>query len=34
MSFTFKSFNAVNLEHGYRLLEIHSPREVTHYGND
>jgi predicted nucleic acid-binding protein len=29
-----RAFNAVNLEQGYRLLEIHSPREVTHYGND
>lgn len=29
-----RAFNAVNLENGYHLLEIHSPREVTHYGND
>jgi predicted nucleic acid-binding protein len=26
-------FNAVNLEMGYRTLAIHSPREVTWYGN-
>jgi len=25
-------FNAVNLELGYRPLEIYSPREVTHHG--
>lgn len=25
-------FNAVNLEHGYKPLQIHSPREVTTYG--
>ncbi|MEW5927335.1 MAG: PIN domain protein [Gemmatimonadota bacterium] len=27
-------FNAANLEQGYRQLAIHSPREVTTYGND
>jgi len=26
-------FNGVNLEMGYRTLAIHSPREVTWYGN-
>ena len=25
-------FNAVNLEQGYQALSIHSPREVTTYG--
>jgi hypothetical protein len=25
-------FNAVNLEYGYRVLQIYSPREVTTYG--
>jgi len=29
-----RAFNAVHLENGYHLLEIRSPREVTHYGND
>jgi len=24
-------FNAVNLERGYKSLQIYSPREVTHY---
>ncbi|HEV7590854.1 MAG TPA: hypothetical protein VGO40_22275 [Longimicrobium sp.] len=27
-------YNAVNLEQGYKSLTIHSPREVTTYGND
>jgi len=27
-----RMFNAVNLELGYKRLEIYSPREVTHYG--
>lgn len=27
-------FNAVNLEMGYRPLQIYSPREVTSYGRD
>ncbi|MCK4311189.1 MAG: hypothetical protein KAW88_00465 [Candidatus Cloacimonetes bacterium] len=27
-------FNSVNLENGYKLLEIFSPREVTSYGSD
>ena len=27
-------FNAVNLEQGYKPLTIHSPREVTTYGQD
>lgn len=27
-------FNAANLEQGYRQLAIHSPREVTTYGNE
>ena len=27
-------FNAVNLERGYKPLQIYSPREVTHYGED
>ena len=26
-------FNAANLEQGYKLLAIHSPREVTSYGS-
>ena len=26
-------FNAVNLELGYKSIQIYSPREVTHYGN-
>lgn len=25
-------FNAVNVEHGYRAIQIHTPREVTNYG--
>jgi hypothetical protein len=25
-------FNAVNLEQGYRAIQIHTPREVTNYG--
>ena len=25
-------FNAVNLERGYKPLQIYSPREVSHYG--
>ena len=25
-------FNAVNIEQGYRPLQIYSPREVTNYG--
>ena len=25
-----RSFNAVNLEKGYKPIEIHSPREVTY----
>lgn len=27
-------FNAVNLEHGYKSVNIYSPREVTTYGED
>jgi predicted nucleic acid-binding protein len=27
-------FNAVNLERGYKPLQIYSPREVTHHGED
>jgi hypothetical protein len=27
-------FNAVHLELGYKALQIYSPREVTHYGED
>ncbi len=27
-------FNAVNLEFGYKPIQIYSPREVTTYGND
>jgi predicted nucleic acid-binding protein len=27
-------FSAVNLELGYKPLQIYSPREVTHYGNE
>jgi len=27
-------FNAVNLECGYKTIQIHSPREVTIYGTD
>ncbi|OAD22198.1 hypothetical protein THIOM_002003 [Candidatus Thiomargarita nelsonii] len=27
-------FNAVNLEQGYKMISIYSPREVTTYGND
>ncbi|MCI5131434.1 MAG: hypothetical protein D3904_07880 [Candidatus Electrothrix sp. EH2] len=27
-------FNAVNLENGYRTVQIYSPREVTVYGAD
>ncbi len=27
-------FNAVNLEQGYKTIEIYSPREVTIYGQD
>lgn len=28
-----RMFNAVNREQGYKPIEIHSPREVTSYGN-
>lgn len=27
-------FNAVNIEQGYKPIQIYSPREVTTYGND
>ena len=27
-------FNAVNLENGYKTVQIYSPREVTIYGAD
>jgi len=27
-------YNSVNLRHGYPLLEIRTPQEVTRYGND
>ncbi|MCP4492488.1 MAG: type II toxin-antitoxin system VapC family toxin [Gammaproteobacteria bacterium] len=27
-------FNAVNLENGYKTVQIYSPREVTVYGAD
>ena len=26
-------FNAINLERGYKPVQIYSPREVTHHGN-
>ncbi len=29
-----RAFNSVNLENGYKQLEIFSPREVTSYGSD
>lgn len=29
-----RQFNAVNLELGYKSLQIYSPREVTHYGKE
>jgi hypothetical protein len=29
-----RMFNAVNLEFGYKPLQIYSPREVTHYGDE
>lgn len=29
-----RMFNAVNRELGYTPIEIYSPREVTHYGED
>ncbi|MFZ1792039.1 MAG: PIN domain protein [Anaerolineae bacterium] len=29
-----RQFNAVNMEKGYRALQIYSPREVTKYGRD
>ncbi len=29
-----RQFNAVNLQQGYRALDIYSPREVTSYGKD
>ena len=29
-----RMFNAVNLERGYKTLQIYSPREVTHYGEE
>lgn len=29
-----RQFNAVNIERGYKSLQIYSPREVTKYGND
>lgn len=29
-----RQFNAVNIEHGYKALEIYSPREVATYGKD
>lgn len=27
-----RAFNAVNLERGYKPVQIYSPREVAHYG--
>ena len=27
-----RTFNAVNLERGYKPIQIYSPREVTHHG--
>ena len=27
-----RAFNAINLERGYKPVQIHSPREVTHHG--
>jgi hypothetical protein len=27
-----RRFNAVNLEQGYKSIDIRSPREVTHHG--
>lgn len=27
-----RAFNAVNLERGYKPVQIYSPREVTHHG--
>ena len=29
-----RQFNAVNLEQGYHILDIYSPREVTSYEKD
>ena len=29
-----RAFNAVNLENGYKQLEIYSPREITTYGEN
>ena len=29
-----RMFNAVNLEMGYKTLQIYSPREVTYYGEE
>lgn len=29
-----RAFNAVNIENGYKKIEIYSPREVTTYGKD
>jgi len=29
-----RQFNGVNLEQGYNPIQIHSPREVTHYEDD
>jgi hypothetical protein len=29
-----RRFNAINSELGYKHLDIHSPREVTHYDQD
>lgn len=29
-----RAFHAVNLENGYKAVEIYSPREVTSYGRD
>jgi len=27
-------FNSVNIEQGYKSLEIYSPREITFYGKE
>lgn len=27
-------FNAVNIEHGFKTIQIYSPRELTHYGKE
>ena len=29
-----RQFNVVNLKMGFKAIAIHSPREVTHYGEE